>query len=414
MCPGGVAECMLPGCADLMSKTAWLGRAWMRPCPKTLKRLSNAVLCLALIGASGSSVSASTSTYPIQSVQATLASYPTRLVEALRQQVVAVAASSFERGDPAPASTGAPRGEGERILRVAVLSDMNGSYGSTTYREEVQRAVGMVTDELDVELVLSTGDMVAGMKPGLEYEKMWLAFHQAVTLPLTRAGLPFAVTPGNHDASAAVSYPDERVQYMKQWELWRPDLDFVDDRYYPRRYAFKHSGVLFISLDATTVGRLSVEQMEWLEALLEAHRDVKLKIAFGHLPLYPFAKRRVHEIIGDAKLEELFNEHGVEAYLSGHHHAYYPGKRDDLRLIGMSCLGGGPRALVGMESRSPRSVALLEIDLEAMELIDVNAHLTASEGVIERDDLPESLNRGGHKIWRDDIYPSLHVAAPAL
>ena len=386
----------------------------MRPCPKTLKRFSTALLCLVLVSASSSSVPASTSTYPIHSMQATLASYPVHLVEALREQIVSVAVSGLQREALSPGLAADGRREEKKMLRVAVLSDMNGSYGSTTYRKEVQRAVTMVTDELDVELVLSTGDMVAGMKPGLEYEKMWLAFHQAVTLPLTRAGIPFAVTPGNHDASAAVSYPDERIQYMKQWDLWRPDLDFVDDKHYPRRYAFKHSGVLFISLDATTVGRLPAEHMKWLEELLEEHRDVKLKVAFGHLPLYPFAKKRVREIIGDSKLEDLFNEHGVKAYLSGHHHAYYPGKRDDLRLIGMSCLGGGPRALVGMESRSPRSVALLEIDLETMELVHVDAHRTASEGTIERSGLPESLNHGAHKIWRDDMYPDLHVAAPPL
>ena len=112
-------------------------------------------------------------------MQATLASYPVHLVEALREQIVSVAVSGLQREALSSGLAADGRREEKKMLRVAVLSDMNGSYGSTTYRKEVQRAVTMVTDELDVELVLSTGDMVAGMKPGLEYEKMWLAFHQA-------------------------------------------------------------------------------------------------------------------------------------------------------------------------------------------------------------------------------------------
>jgi len=46
-------------------------------------------------------------------------------------------------------------------LRVAVISDMNGSYGSTEYESTVDGAVRRIV-ALKPNLVISTGDMVAG------------------------------------------------------------------------------------------------------------------------------------------------------------------------------------------------------------------------------------------------------------
>jgi hypothetical protein len=48
-----------------------------------------------------------------------------------------------------------------RATRVVVLSDFNESYGSTRYLAPVDRAVQRVVT-LAPDLVLSTGDMVAG------------------------------------------------------------------------------------------------------------------------------------------------------------------------------------------------------------------------------------------------------------
>ena len=98
-------------------------------------------------------------------------------------------------------------------LRVAVISDLNGSYGSTRYSARVAAAIERVI-ALEPDLVISTGDMVAGQRrPVLterEVRAMWAAFHAEVTEPLSRAGIPLAVTPGNHDASAYGGFEQER------------------------------------------------------------------------------------------------------------------------------------------------------------------------------------------------------------
>ena len=288
-------------------------------------------------------------------------------------------------------------------LRVAVISDLNGSYGSKHYHREVHESITWIRDELEPDLVISTGDMVAGMKAGLDYEGMWVAFHAAVTLPLTRAGIPFAPTPGNHDATSRPGYEAERAEYRKQWKLWKPDVNFVDVRHYPRRYAFMERDVLFISIDATNVGKIGEAQFAWLDDVLTRHANVPVKIVYGHLPIYPFAQHRDREVLGDRALEDLLNEHGVAAYLSGHHHTYYPGKRGDLRMVSLSCLGGGARKLLGTDTPSPRSVLVLEID-PVKGITSLEAHPVENfERTIPREALPESVGQGGTSIVRDDL-----------
>ena len=303
-------------------------------------------------------------------------------------------------------------------VRVAILADMNGSYGSTRYKPPVHAAVEALVEDLSPSLVLSTGDMVAGMKAGLDYEAMWEAFHQAVTEPLLEAGLPFAPTPGNHDATNRPRFEREREVYAETWRAHRPEVDFLDDEHYPRRYAFTHQGILFISIDASTVGALSKTQRAWLKALLEAHADIPVKVVYGHVPLYAFARGREKEILGDEALEAMFERHGVSLYLSGHHHAYYPARRPSgLRLVSMACLGGGPRALIGREPKSepePRALTILEIDPER-GVLSVEAYGAAGGFTepIARATLPERLGEGRAQMVRDDLWSSEERAVTA-
>lgn len=287
-------------------------------------------------------------------------------------------------------------------LRIAVISDLNGSYGSMEYGTDVHAAVARVID-LRPDVVLSTGDMVAGQRPGLDYAAMWEGFHRAVSDPLAEAGLPFAVTPGNHDASAYTRYAVERAEFVSQWNGARkPPLQYLDDAHYPLRYSFVMGDVLFVSLDATTVGALPDEQMAWLVRQLEAGADRRVKILFGHLPLYPFSRGREREVIGDRALERLAQAHGVTLLLSGHHHAFYPGRRSDLRLVSTSCLGAGPRALIGAEHASPRSIVVLEV--EDGELISVDARTGADfTKLVPRESLPVQVGTGDTRIRRDDL-----------
>jgi 3',5'-cyclic AMP phosphodiesterase CpdA len=247
-------------------------------------------------------------------------------------------------------------------LRVIVISDLNGSYGSTRYAPRIDRAIDRVI-ELRPDLVISTGDMVAGQRrPHLSRKQvraMWSSFHRVVSDRLAAAGIPFAVTPGNHDASAYTGFKHEREIYRDEWLPRKPDLQYLDDTDYPFFYAFEMNGVRFVSLDATVLGPLRGDQLQRLERVAKGAHTV---VTFSHLPQWPFAVNREREIIGDHALESLYRRTGVDMHLSGHHHAFYPGEKDDVLYVSQACLGGGPRKLIGDRHRSAHSFTVVDVD----------------------------------------------------
>ncbi|WP_425045322.1 metallophosphoesterase family protein [Primorskyibacter sp. S87] len=257
-------------------------------------------------------------------------------------------------------------------LDVIVISDLNGSYGSVRYDARVSNAVARII-EMKPDLVISTGDMVAGQrKPHLsesEVRAMWRAFHKAVSDPLERAGIPFAVTPGNHDASAYGGFERERQIFAQEWGARKPGLNLVNGDGYPFFYTFEMEGITFVSLDATTLGPLTGSQMRELSALSDTGNPV---VTFSHLPLWPFAQQREREIIGDPGLEDLYHRNGVVLHLSGHHHAYFPGWKDGVAYVSQACLGGGSRRLIGETDRSAHSFT--HIDIDASGHFDVEAY----------------------------------------
>lgn len=246
-------------------------------------------------------------------------------------------------------------------LTVVVISDMNGSYGSTDYAPRVSRAIGWII-ETQPDLVISTGDMVAGQRIPLltdgHVRRMWSAFHETVSEPLERAGIPLAVTPGNHDASGYNRFLSEREIYEEQWKSRKPALNFLDDNSYPFFYVFEIDGIRFASLDATTLGPLRGDQHERMK---EALAGGATAVTFSHLPLFPFAINRETEIIGDPVLEKLYHELGVDLHLSGHHHAFWPGYKDGVAYVSQACLGGGPRALIGTRERTSHGLTVLTV-----------------------------------------------------
>ncbi|MFN7572317.1 MAG: metallophosphoesterase family protein [Betaproteobacteria bacterium] len=326
-----------------------------------------------------------------------------RLLRALAAAALALAA-----GGAAAAESAAP-------LRVVVISDLNESYGSTRYADTVLQAVRRI-EAIRPALVISTGDMVAGQRlaPPLtrpELEAMWAAFHRAVSDPLARAGLPLAVTPGNHDAAAGTRFRLEREVFRAQWLPRKPALDFVDAAGYPFHYAFAVGPVLFVSLDATAVGHLPEREKRWLADLLERHGDrYKFRVVYGHLPLWPFAEGRATEYLGDTELERLLQRHRVDLVLSGHHHAYYPGAKDGVRYVSQACLGAAPRPLLGSDRRAEHAITVLEFPVDGPPSVEAYRapHYTEK---IDRHTLPERIVSPRATLLRDDLAAKAGAAA---
>jgi len=309
---------------------------------------------------------------------------------------------------PLPARAGAARG----AVRVVVLSDLNESYGSVRYSAQVDAAVAR-TIALAPDLVISAGDMIAGQRlaPALtrvELEAMWQAFHAHVSDPLARAGLPLAVTPGNHDASSGARFRLERDIYRTQWLARRPALEFLDATHFPFHYAFRVGDVLFASLDATSVGHLEPAQSGWLRALLaKAGPAYRHRVVFSHLPLWPFAVGRETEFLHDPHLEEILKAGRVDLHLSGHHHAWYPGYKDGVRYVSQGCLGAAPRPLIGTHTRPERSITLIDFDRDGSIRVEALRGPDFSS-TVDRRTLPPAIETRWATIVRDDLAAHAH------
>ena len=286
-------------------------------------------------------------------------------------------------------------------FRIAVISDMNGSYGSVEYDREVHAAIREIIG-LKPDVVISNGDMVAGQRRPLlsqaEVISMWQAFHQAVTDPLEEADIPFLVTPGNHDASGYAGFEGEREIYRRQWAPRAPGGAEGD---WPFAYVWRKEGVRLISLDATTIGRLPAAQRAWLGGLGNAPGPT---IVFSHLPLHPFAEDRRGDLIRDPDLSGMLEQIGVDVHLSGHHHAYYPGSDGQIAYVSQACLGGGSRALIGASGRSPKGFTIL--DIEDGRIV-VKAFVSDASETILLKSLPERIGA----LTRLDLLPTPSVEA---
>ena len=298
-----------------------------------------------------------------------------------------------------PHTTLATRNTGPRI-RVAIVSDLNSSYGSTNYRGAVHKAVDDIIRRRP-DLVLSTGDMIAGQRRGLNYRAMWAGFDAAVYQPFALAEIPFAATPGNHDGSSHPYFAHERRHYRRYWQPRKPKLAWANDDQWPFNYSFTFGHAYIISLDTTGTGRLERAQMAWLSDELERASAWPIVIVFGHVPLYAFARNRESEAIADPDLERLYLENNVDIAISGHHHTWYPGRRGDLRLAGAPCLGNGARRLIGDDEISKRGYIWMEFDRDGIHVLD--SYAGEDFRLIERNSLPPRTGTDRFPIDRDDL-----------
>lgn len=261
-------------------------------------------------------------------------------------------------------------------VRIIVISDLNSRYGSTTYEEQVERAIALIPG-WKPDLVLCAGDMVAGQKRSLSTDQinaMWQAFDRAIYTPLKQAEIPFAFTVGNHDGSSArvkgeQVFAGERELASNYWKKQALGLEFVHETDFPFNYTFQQRGIFYLVFDASSYF-ISPEQLEWIAQTLKSQeaRSAKMRIAIAHLPLYPVAigRNKVGDYVADGdKVRSLLEKYRVHTYISGHHHAYYPGKRGKLELLHAGALGSGPRQLINTKIPPRNTVTIVDINLDS-------------------------------------------------
>lgn len=179
--------------------------------------------------------------------------------------------------------------KGAETLRTAVVSDVNCRYGTTDYSPALLGAVKAIIAHWS-DMVISTGDMVAGQRGNPKFTKqelsrMWAAFHATVSTPLAVVDIPLLVAPGNHDASAYLGFKAERTAFAQASEARLPQIDAINTADWPFRVAASMRGVLMIGMDATRSGPLIRDEEAWVQRILEAEASIHRRMMlFGHLP----------------------------------------------------------------------------------------------------------------------------------
>lgn len=268
-----------------------------------------------------------------------------------------------------------PRGE----LRLVVLGDFNGPYGSLSYPAPLARTVEAITGVWQPDLLLSPGDVVAGQSRALkagDLAAMWQAFDAAVAAPLREAGIPYAFAPGNHDASSLKAadgtylYPLDRAAAEAYWaqEMYVANLGYLDRQRFPFDFTFSSHGAYVAVIDASSA-TLSAAQLAWLAETLATPeaRGARLRIVVGHLPLAAVGQGRdvPGEVVADAgQLLALFERNAVDLYVSGHHAAYYPGRLGGVELLFAGGIGG--RRLLGDASDPVSTVSVVDVWFEPL------------------------------------------------
>ncbi len=328
-----------------------------------------------------------------------------------------------------------PRGD----VRLVVISDLNGAYGSTDYAPEVDKAMKLIPF-WQPDMVLCSGDMVAGQNPILTPEQikaMWAAFDDHVAAPLRQANLPYGFTVGNHDASSALGiggsflFQKEKDLALEYWENPQhdPGIEFIDRDDFPFYYTFEYKDIFFMAWDGSS-NYIPPEKMAWVEQTLASPKaqNAKMRILLGHLPLYAVSvgRNQPGEVMRNAdELRAMLEKYRVHTYISGHHHAYYPAHRGKLELLHTGILGSGPRPLIDSKIPPQKAITVLDInfdspnlttyttyDLKKLELIEYNhlpRFLVGHNGIVLRRDLEwndltrEEIFRCRQRLKKDEL-----------
>lgn len=285
----------------------------------------------------------------------------------------------------------------DKPLKIMVISDLNDSYGSVTYSAEVTATIKRIK-EIQPDIILCGGDMVAGQKSSLteqEIKNMWDSFDSNVMKPIDELGIPFGFTMGNHDASP--NFLKDRAAAKEYWNehLKLSNLTFVDRTHYPFYFSFIKNNVFFMSWDASSA-KVQPEVKEWMKEQLQSNvaRTSRLRILVGHLPFYALveAKNKPGEVIAEAdEMFDFIKTHGVDVYISGHQHAYYPAQKEGVKLFNAGCIGSGPRPLIGHDEPAKKAYAILDIPVESPQEFKFNSFSPQNDEVIAVASLPDSI-----------------------
>lgn len=298
-------------------------------------------------------------------------------------------------------------------LRLAVISDLNSGLGAVTYEWQVDSIMQRIPRIWQPDLVVCGGDMVAGqgVSEVAALEKMWQGFEEHIAAPLRKAGLPFAFTLGNHDGSRSF-----QVEHQAAGTYWTqaqnlPALQFIDKSHFPYYYSFVHGDAFFVSWEASSP-EITEENLQWLarQFATPQAQHAKFRFVLGHMPLYSVAQGRDSKgnlLNNPEKLRQLLQKYKVHTYISGHQHAYYPGKRGALELLNAGAAGSGPRSWLTLDKAPANTITLMDVFYEQDTVIyttyTIGAEKAERMAVFDERELPAIITGENGFLLRRDV-----------
>jgi hypothetical protein len=243
----------------------------------------------------------------------------------------------------------------------AILGDRTGGAVEGVF-EQVVQDVGF----LDPDFIITVGDHIEGyLADSTAIEDEW----DYIVGLLEDAGLPYHLTPGNHDIWDAQS----RRIYIRRFGA--PNTTFV------------YEGNLFVILDVSTEYKsenLPQQTITWLEDELSKADRYANTFVFYHKPFWceDFSSQRPN------LLHDIFRRNGVEAVFTGHYHRHFYTERDGIRYFGVTSSGGSlPSG--GRSKGCFYSYLLARVEGDSLEVRLLEPGFGESPGVVTMQDAME-------------------------
>ena len=205
-------------------------------------------------------------------------------------------------------------------LRFVLLGDRTGEAQSGVY-ERIWQDLAAAKPAF----VVSVGDTIQGIEDATA-ENQWRAV-RAVLAPYRE--IPLYLAPGNHDIWSALS---ERL--FKQYAGHAP------------HYSFDREGAHFAVVDTSRSDVLNESELAWLEADLQAHADVRVKMVVTHRPTWI-----VDAALGNthSPLHQLAKRYGVCCLIAGHVHQLIHAELEGVTYYALPSAGGHLRLSASYE-----------------------------------------------------------------
>ena len=218
----------------------------------------------------------------------------------------------------------APEAIDDEALNFLVVGDWG--RGGWFRQDNVAEQMAEMAAEIEASFVISTGDNF--YPDGVESvtDGAWEGTYEDV-YSQESLQIPWYITLGNHDYLGQVQAQIDYTNVSDRWRL-------------PARYHYAELPVddqtraLFIFLDTVslvmqreareafheTVEWHQTQQLMWLDSLL-ASSSADWKFVVGHHPIYSASAKHADSDELRSKLRPMLEQHGVDAYISGHVHS---------------------------------------------------------------------------------------------